>query len=288
MTKRSAFLPLFVTLACSSDPEVATPYQPGDITVLGEALGGRPERIEECGDECSTVDDECGDDAAADVVLDADGEVADVICYGQDVNVETVGIDRVESAEAGNKTVLVLDGIDDGEDVTGNVVVSGNNSTVWGEGPEVSVIGGTLKITKNNAVVRGVRIHGDVAVTKNNAQFSMCVIEGDLTITGNNTTFADCVILGDVKIAGVNTVLAQNRFGKSYEIGGKNLTCNENYTFVDANEDGEFDDAETGDAVTCVESKEDLAPQSDVDLDEPDAGASDVGEGSSEQAVDAG
>lgn len=272
MTKRSAFIPFFLSLACSSDPDVATPYQPGDITVLGEALGGRPERIEECGDECATVDDECGDDAAADVVLDAQGQVADVICYEQDVTVETVNIDQVDSAEAGNKTVLVLDGLDDGLDVTGNVTVTGNNSTVWGEGPDVSVIGGTLKITKNNAVVRGVRIHGDVAVTKNNAQFSMCVIEGDLTVTGNNATFADCVILGDVKIAGVNTVLAQNRFGKSYEIGGKNLTCNENYTFEDADSDGEFDTSEMGDEVTCVESKDDLAPQSGVDLDAPDAG----------------
>lgn len=273
MTKRSAFIPFFLTLACSSDPDVATPYQPGDITVLGEALGGRPERIEQCGDECATVDDECGDEAAADVVLDAHGDVADVICYEQDVNVQTVSIDRVETAEAGNKTVLVLDGVDDGADVAGNVTISGNNSTVWGEGPDVSVIGGTLKITKNNAVVRGVRIHGDVAVTKNNAQFSMCVIEGDLTVTGNNATFADCVILGDVKIAGVNTVLAQNRFAKSYEIGGKNLTCNENFAFTDADEDGEFDDSELGDAVICTDSKEDLAPQSDVDLDAPDAGA---------------
>ncbi len=278
MTKRTAIFPLFLTFACSSEPDVATPYQPGDITVLGEALGGRPERLEACGDECSTVDDECGDDAAADVVLDERGEVADVICYEQDVVVETVSIDRVDSAEAGNKTVLVLDGVDDGDDVTGDVVVSGNNATVWGEGADVSVIGGTLKITKNNAIVRGVRIRGDVGVTKNNAQFSMCVIEGDLTITGNNATFADCVILGNVKIAGVNTVLAQNRFGKAYEIGGKNLTCNENYTFEDADEDGAFDEAELGDEVSCTDSKEDLAPQSDVELFGPDAGETPVDE----------
>jgi len=272
MTKRSAFLPLFITLACSSDPQTATPYQPGDITVLGEALGGRPDRIDRCGDECAPVHQKCGDDAAADVILDERGKVADVICYEQDVRVETLNIDRVKSADVGNKTVLVLDGIDDGVDVEGNVVISGNNATVWGEGPDVSVIGGTLKITKNNAVVRGVRIRGDVGVTKNNAQFSRCVIEGDLTVTGNNATFADCVILGDVKIAGVNTVLAQNRFGKSYDIRGKNLTCNENYTFSDADEDGDFDDSEVGDLVNCIESNDDLAPQSDVDLDGPDAG----------------
>lgn len=273
MTKRSAFIPLFSVLACSGEADVATPYQPGDITVLGEALGGRPERVEACGDVCATVDDECGDDAAADVILDPQGGVADVICYEQDVKVETVSIDRVDSAEAGNKTVLVLDGVDDGDDVTANVTISGNNAAVWGEGPDVSVIGGTLKITKNNAVVRGVRIHGDVAVTKNDAQFSMCVIDGDLTVTGNNATFADCVILGDVKIAGVNTVLVQNRFAQSYEIGGKNLTCNENFAFSDANQDGEFTESEQTEAVTCSESKEDLAPQSDVDLEAPDGGA---------------
>lgn len=272
MTKCSALFPLFVTLACSSDPDVVTPYQPGDITVLGEALGGRIERIERCGDECVPVHEACGQGAAADVILDERGEVADVICYEQDVRVKTVNVDRVRSADVANKTVLVLDGIDDGVDVEGSVVISGNNATVWGESPDVSVIGGTLEIRKNNAVVRGVRIHGDVAVTKNNAQFSKCVIEGDLTVTGNNATFADCVILGAVEIAGVNTVLAQNRFGKSYDVRGKNLTCNENYTFSDADEDGNFDDAEIGDLVECIESNDALAPQSDVDLDAPDEG----------------
>lgn len=272
MTKFCAVGSLFLVLACSSEEGASTPYAPGDITVLGSNLGGEFKHRSECGDECETLDDECGDDAAADIILDADGHVADVICYEQDVSVETVSIDKVTSAEAGNKTVLVLDGAADGLDVEGNVTLSGNNATLWGEGADVSEIGGSVKIEKNNAIVRGVRIHGDVAVTKNNAQFSMCVIEGDLTVTGNNTTIADCVVLGAVKIAGVNTVLVQNRFGSEYEIGGKNLTCNENYVFVDADEDGSFEADEEGDEVTCVESKEDLAPQSDVELDSADAG----------------
>lgn len=277
MTKYCAVVPFFMVFACSSEDGAGTPYAPGDITVLGSNLGGEFKHLNECGDECESVDDECGDDAAADVVLDEDGEVADVICYEQDVNVETVNIERVESAEAGNKTVLVLDGVADGLDVEGDVTISGNNATLWGEGVDVSEVGGSVKIEKNNAVVRGVRIHGDVAVTKNNAQFSLCVIEGDLTVTGNNTTIADCVVLGAVKIAGVNTVLVQNRFGSAYEIGGKNLTCNENHVFVDADEDGSFDDGEEGDEVTCNESKDDLAPQSDVDLDSPDVGSADAG-----------
>lgn len=273
MTKFCAVGSLFLVLACSSEEGTSTPYTPGDITVLGSNLGGEFKHRSDCGDACETLDEECGDDAAADVILDADGHVADVICYEQDVSVETVSIDKVTSAEAGNKTVLVLDGVADGLDVEGNVILSGNNATLWGEGADVSEIGGSVKIAKNNAIVRGVRIHGDVAITKNNAQFSLCVIEGDLTVTGNNATIADCVVLGAVKIAGVNTVLVQNRFGSAYEIGGKNLTCNENYVFVDADEDGSFEADEEGDEVTCVESKEDLAPQSDVELDNPDSGA---------------
>lgn len=265
---------LILAAACGGDPETsATPYQPGDITIVGSNLGSESKQRDQCGKECATLDDECGDDAAADVVLDAQGNVADVICYEQDVSVETVNIDQVSSAEAGNKTVLVLDSVDDGLDVKGDVVVSGNNAVVWGEGPDVSVIGGTLDIQKNNAVVRGVRIKGDVAITKNNASFSFCVIEGNLTITGNNATIAECDVLGAIEIAGVNAVLARNHFGSAFEVMGKNLVCNDNFAFHDADEDRSYDEGEHGDPINCEESKDDLAPQSDVELSKGDAGA---------------
>lgn len=264
--KRISVCGAFVlTLACGNEASTRTPYAPGDITIIGQNLGGQELSLAECGTECATLHTECGEDAAADIVVDEQGAVADVICFKPNLDVQELGTEEVPNAAVGNNTVLVFDGLDDGLDVKGDVRVHGNNVVVWGQGPDVSEIGGTLLIEKNNAIVRGVRIHGDVAITKNNAQLSFCVIEGDLTITGNNTTLAECVVYGDVKVAGVNTVLAANHFGSTSLIKGKNLVCNNNFLIGD--EDASADAGAHGEPVACEESNDDLAPQSDVDLD---------------------
>ncbi len=264
--KRISICGAFVlTFACGNDGSTArAPYAPGDITIIGQNLGGEEVPLADCGVECATVATECGENAAADIVVDEQGAVADVICFKPNLDVREIGDEEVASAEAANNTVLVLDGLADGLDVSGDVRVHGNNVVVWGHGPDFSEVGGTLLIEKNNAIVRGVRIHGDVAITKNNAQLSFCVIEGDLTITGNNTTVAECVVHGEVKVAGVNTVLAANRFGGTSLIQGKNLTCNNNFSIGD--EDAAADAAALGVPVECEDSNDDLAPQSDVEL----------------------
>lgn len=249
--------------ACGSNDGVGTPYAPGDVTLIGDGLGVQTMHLTACGSECDLVRERCGPDAAADVVLNADGHAVDVLCFEQDVDVEYVNIDSVASATAGNKTVLVLDGAPDGLDVEGDVTISGNNAVVYGEGPDVSVIGGTLKIKKNNATVRGVRIGGDVTITKNNTRMSFCVIEGDLTITGNNTTLAECEVHGTVTILGVNTVLVRNSWAQAKVIAGKNLTCHDN-TGLRASSD-----ASSGDVaeVECVDAEGPPAPQSDPTWD---------------------
>ncbi len=75
---------------------------------------------------------------------------------------------------------------------------------------------------------------------------------------------------------GVNTVLAANRFGTTSSIQGKNLTCNNNFLLQDS--DGSTADAgDLGAEIECIESNDDLAPQSDVDLDEGSSGEADAG-----------
>lgn len=251
---------LVLALGCS-DGNTQTPYSPGDVTLIGERLGGHSLHLTACGAECGVVHDQCGPGAAADVILDQHGQVADVLCFEQDVVVETVAVDKVSSATAGNNTVLVLDGLDDGLDVEGDVTISGNNAVLYGDNPDVSVVGGTLHIEKNNAIARGVRILDDVTITKNNTQMSFCVIEGDLTITGNNTTLAECVVMGRVDIRGVNTVLVQNRFTQEEAIAGKNLTCHGNVRIDDVSDDLS-DESELPEEVGCFESEENPEPQS--------------------------
>jgi hypothetical protein len=196
--------------------------------------------------------DRCGEKGAADVVVDAKGKVLDVICYAPDVAVSQVPTGQVPNYTTdGNNTVFVLDSQNDGPDVVGDVTISGNNAILYGSGPDVSVIGGTVAVDKNNAKIRGVRIQGDVTIDKNDTKLLFCVIEGNLTITGNNTTVAACDVFGKVTVTGLNTVLVGDRFAGTNTVSGHNLTCNDNVRFDDANGDRIVDSAEVGDPIVC-------------------------------------
>ena len=240
--------------ACGDgSPRDETPYQLRQALVIGDDEGGRITEVDaDCEDaECEAVLERCGSDAYADVVLDEGGEVADVLCYRGNVHVVEIGQDAVETATAGNNTVLVFDDVADGSDVTGDVVLRGNNAIVYGQGADVSVIGGSLAIEKNNAIVRGVTIQGDVTIDKNNTQLSHVVIEGNLTVNSNNVTLVESTVHGSVSILGNNAVLVENRLAGVDALSAKNLTCNGNVSFDDADEDGVVDDTELGAAIAC-------------------------------------
>jgi hypothetical protein len=231
----------------------STPYDPGYATIIGDAGDEGPVSTAGCRDAtCETTRDRCGTDGAADVIVDADGTVVDVICYGQDVSVVHVPVDKVSSyTTPGNNAVLVIDGVDDGVDIAGDVTVSGNNAVIYGSGPDTSVIGGTVMVEKNNARIRGVRILGDLTIDKNNTKLVDCVIEGNLNINGNNTTIAACDVLGAVTIRANNTVLVDDRFGGTDAISGGNLTCSGDVRFDDVNGDRVVDSAEVRGPVAC-------------------------------------
>jgi hypothetical protein len=250
----------------STATESPVPYRLGQALVIGEVEGGELTPVDSSceSDVCVAVRERCGEDAYADVVLGADGQVLDVLCFRGNAQAQELGTASVATASAGNNTVLVFDDVADGDDVTGDVVLEGNNAVVYGHGADVSRIGGNLAIDKNNAIVRGVTIVGDVTITKNNAQLAFTEIFGDVTIQGNNTTLAECVVHGEVRIDGVNTVLVNNRFSGARQLSGKNLECNGNTSFDgelgDAGADAASDVAETADAgaaaaVVCEDQK---------------------------------
>jgi hypothetical protein len=230
---------LVLLFACAGHEKSAqswTPYQLGQALVIGDSKEGELVHVDQsCGSEaCLAVSERCGQDAYADVVVDEQGHVLDVLCFRGNAKIQEIGSAAVATASAGNDSVLVLDGEDDGADVTGDVVLTGNNAVIYGRGADVSRIGGNLEIDKNNAIVRSVSIQGNVTIDKNNAQLSFTEIHGDLTIDGNNTTIAKCVVFGQVQIRGVNTVLVQDRFAGERVLSGKNLRCNGNVSFEPA------------------------------------------------------
>jgi hypothetical protein len=238
------------------------PYDPNSTAVIGgkydnpDGTAGLIETTPD-GEACINLDDvcvqpqkECGDTGAADVLLDDQGAVADVICYPT----SGVAIEDFEGdvRNVGNDVVLVLDGVDDGADVVGDVTIDGNNVTLYGHGPDTSVIDGDLNIEKNNSVVRGVRVTGDVTIEKNNPSLVDCVIEGDLTIKGNNVSIALCDVWGKLIVEGNNAVLVSNHFASAPEVHGNNTVCSANRLFTDADADKHVSEDELGDTVDCT------------------------------------
>ena len=251
-----------VVAACGGDGRAETadyPYNADETTIIGAGTGtdvvatpNGKDCIQVSEFNCVAPQDECGDNATADVVVDADGNVVDTICYPTSgASVENVGADAVPVHKTQNNSVVVLDDLADGEDIVGDLSVDANNVVIWGENPDVSVIGGNVDVTKNNAIIRGVRITGDVTIDYNNAHFLFCVIEGDLTINGNNDTIAGCEVWGDITINGENAVLVSNRLADAGSHAAQGLVCNDNLSFVDANDDGVVDDDELGAPVVC-------------------------------------
>ena len=265
------FVLFLLGTACGDDGErPALPYKANETEVIGgneffnasdqprepgQERGGISVATPD-GDDCAELDGacvnpqgQCGDDGRADVLVDENGAVIDVICY------PTGGI-AIESYEGpvedvGNNVVLVVDGADDGVDVVGDVTIDGNNVVLFGHGPDTSVIGGNLAIDKNHALVRGVRIQGDVVIDKNNPSLVDCVIEGDLRILGNNVSVALCEVWGTVTVEGNNAILVSNRFASAPEVTGQNLICNDDFAFADANDNGVIDEDEVGELIDC-------------------------------------
>jgi hypothetical protein len=234
---------------CGDDDKRGLPYSAGQTAVIGSGSGECVKLDDECIDGSDLDLEQCAPDEAMDVLVDADGNAIDVICYPTTgVAIETFD-GPVE--DVGNNVVLVIDDADDGVDVDGDVTIDGNNVSLYGHGPDTSVIGGDLNIDKNNATVRGVRVTGDVTIDKNNPSIVDCVIEGDLLIRGNNVSIAECEVWGTLTIEGNNAILVSNVFATPPVVKGMNTVCTDNVAFTDANGDAHVDDDELGDPVEC-------------------------------------
>jgi hypothetical protein len=262
------FLSGVVVSACGSNADTSVlPYAANLTTVIGSKSAGKKDKedrsrevstpdgddcVDEGKDACAKPQTTCGDNGTADVLVDPQGKSLAIVCYPTD----GVAVEEVEGSlsKVGNNTVLVLDDRADGPDVSGDVTLDGNNVTLWGHGPDVSVVGGDLRIDKNNARVRGIRVMGDVTIDKNNPSLIDCVIEGDLVIRGNNVALALCEVWGKTTIEGNNSVLVENFFARAPEIAGKNTVCAGDLAFDDADENGTISDSEWGAELSCEES----------------------------------
>ena len=197
---------------------------------------------------------QCAATERRDVVVDSVGKVVAVVCYPANATPTQVDAKgNVELGKTGNNEVVALDGVADGLDITGNVTSKGNNVTVYGQGPGVSVIGGNVVAEGNGFALRGVTVKGNVEIAGgNNAVLVLCVIEGNLVIHGNNNVLADCSVLGTITIDGVNSVIVGNQVGNGISIAdAKNTVCDGNVVWTDANANHLLDSGESGAVISC-------------------------------------
>ncbi|QDG52386.1 hypothetical protein FIV42_17050 [Persicimonas caeni] len=250
---------LVVGAGCGDDTGTARPAGVGQTVVTGNgetAIYDTPTGDDciEIGSQCVSPQDECGDDARVDVIVDDSGEYVDTVCYPGDEITHDEHKGSIKSDEDG--TVVVLDGKDDGADITDNVEFKGNDGVLYGQGEDVSVVRGNVKVIGNNAAIRGVRIEGSVDLEGNDGRLTNCVIEGNLHIKGNGNMVTNCIVFGDLKAGyadAQDTTLIGNYVQKDFRAEHETTVCSGNFEFSDKNENVQLDasEADDADAVSC-------------------------------------
>jgi hypothetical protein len=244
----------FVAAACSSSrSESVLPYPVGQAMVFGAPEGGVLMPLDSsCESEvCLAVRERCGPDAFAEVIVDTSGAVLDVMCYPGHLSVREIQPDPFDRIGEESDTVFVFDAQDDGADMLGEVVVSGDDDVLYGAGAELSVLGDGLRIDGERVVVRGMTIRGDVTVDKNDAKLSLVQINGDLTINGNGVTLSESIVHGDLHLVGSGAVLSRNLLEGAASLSATNLACHQNQRFDDADADRFIDASELGGEIDC-------------------------------------
>src|SRR5262245_2441101 len=87
----------------SAPAQADVPYRLGQALVIGNGRSELTNVDDGCDSEvCAAVRERCGDDAYADVVVDENGQVLDVLCFRGNAQLEEVGREAVASVSAGN------------------------------------------------------------------------------------------------------------------------------------------------------------------------------------------
>ncbi len=246
----------------------------GDETTVVSTPGSTESDVIVTGDpdECVDIDGECVDldeakenggqycddpDAQADIIV-VDGEVVDVICYppkedGEQIDETERDPDgNTEVPQTGSGRVVTFDDETNGEPIEGDVVIEAERATIYGNGPENTILDGNLTVRSNHARVRGVTITGDVSfgTNANNSALSFCKIYGNLEVAANGFSANNCQVFGDVTVSGNDAALTNIGVQGTWEVN-PNAECNGCYSFADENEDFVVEDDEIGEELTC-------------------------------------
>jgi hypothetical protein len=191
----------------------------------------------------------------------ADGELVQTICYppADDPDRPTELIDGtqqgdLEVAQTANRTTVLIDPSTNGMPITGDVSVDGNNVSIYGNGPDNTILDGDVTLDGNNVRLRGVTITGDLIISKNRVAVVLCRILGNVrldTMSTNGSVFAENDIFGDFISTSNNNIIVGNDVLGQFETSGHNAVCDRNASFVDTDGDQLVDDDERGAELAC-------------------------------------
>ena len=199
----------------------------------------------------------CDDEALMDVVV-VDGEVVEVICYppANDENPieEVVVTDGEQATIPSNSGHLVIGFSEEsnGEPIPGDLTIDGEQTALYGNGIDETIIDGSVSVLSNNSNVRSLTVMGDVtyANNSNNSSLAYCKVEGSLLVESNEFVGMKCQVFGDVTITGNKAHLIDIGVGGAWNVD-TSTECQGCYSFDDANEDKTVADDELGDELLC-------------------------------------
>lgn len=283
MHSKSLSLMMCVALsACGSESRVPggafADYEEENVTVIGgddqSAAGeeritvsspkGEGECVEVSSNLCVPAEassDWCdGEGGPVDIVV-VDGEVVEVVCYpppGNDEKPEEViGTDHqgnVELVQNANRTAVVFDETTDGVPIEGDIDIEGNGVSIYGNGPDNTIIEGDVIVSGNRARLRGITITGDLDLSKNNVSVVLCRVLGNVILSSastNGSVFVENDVFGNfISDSNGNTLTGNDVMG-TWTVTGNNNVCDADFLFADSNQNEMVDEGERGDALVC-------------------------------------
>lgn len=240
-----------VTTPGASDSNVIVTGDPDQCVDVEETCVDLEQAKEQGGQYCDDPN------AQADVII-ADGEVVEVICYppkddGTDIreaDTDEEGNAEVPQTESGS--VVTFNQKTDGEPIVGDINIDAERTTLFGNGPDKTIIDGKITVQSNHARIRGMTVSGNVefGINSNNSAISFCRIQGDLNVKANQFTAANCVVFGKVQITGNGATLVNIGVQGDWQVPGS-ADCRGCYSFVDENQDFLVQDEEVGEQRIC-------------------------------------
>lgn len=188
----------------------------------------------------------------ADVIV-VNGKAVQTVCYPSPANstkpvVVSDPTQVTTVLKTANGTAITFDPSTDGKEIQGPLTIDANDVSIYGNGPDKTIINGDVILAKNNARLRGVRIKGNLIITFNDTSVVLCEIDGNVQSEKNNLLFASNTVFGNVQLSGNGDQLYYNKVQGDFTAKG---TCDLNQSFADANHDFVVQAAEIGAALVC-------------------------------------